>query len=305
MLKRRRILKWIGLVSCVLILGVWVASTIWVVRWTAATRLAVVGSGSCLFAWFADEYGVWDFLGYPMAYQGSPTELGWLIAPYQRWPEISLDNPEWVMGRLGLVAPDMRTTHWLNGTPGKRYGTHVDIPLWLPFLIVALPTTLLFYRDRKRLQPGNCGACGYDLTGNTSGVCSECGDILPGRAGWATGLASRRRSVVVSLTGALLVFFLFLLLLLLLISPATMDWILAVGGKSVGEVAVALLAPAAFAWLLVGLLAATAAYKRLRRRTIHYEHRYCLRCDYDLTANITEICPGCGTALPQAETDSH
>jgi len=27
--------------------------------------------------------------------------------------------------------------------------------------------------------PGHCTACGYDLTGNTSGVCPECGKTVP------------------------------------------------------------------------------------------------------------------------------
>ncbi|MBN1342741.1 MAG: hypothetical protein JXQ73_08690 [Phycisphaerae bacterium] len=30
------------------------------------------------------------------------------------------------------------------------------------------------------LDPGHCGRCGYDLTGNVSGVCPECGWRLPG-----------------------------------------------------------------------------------------------------------------------------
>jgi rubrerythrin len=28
---------------------------------------------------------------------------------------------------------------------------------------------------RERLARGQCGRCGYDLTGNVSGVCPECG----------------------------------------------------------------------------------------------------------------------------------
>ncbi len=40
-------------------------------------------------------------------------------------------------------------------------------------------------------DPGHCGQCGYDLTGNVSGVCPECGWKIPGpshqweRVGWA------------------------------------------------------------------------------------------------------------------------
>ena len=58
-------------------------------------------------------------------------------------------------------------------TDGSR---SVYVPLWLPFLAVAIPTAWLFLRDRKRIPPGHCQKCGYDLTGNTSGRCSECGN---------------------------------------------------------------------------------------------------------------------------------
>ena len=50
------------------------------------------------------------------------------------------------------------------------------LPLWIPFLILALPTAWLWHRDRRRIRPGCCLRCGYDLTGNRSGVCSECGE---------------------------------------------------------------------------------------------------------------------------------
>jgi hypothetical protein len=55
----------------------------------------------------------------------------------------------------------------------------LTLPLWLPFVLFAAYPTIAFvrgplrrYRRRKR---GLCVKCGYDLTGNVSGVCSECG----------------------------------------------------------------------------------------------------------------------------------
>ena len=52
------------------------------------------------------------------------------------------------------------------------------LPLWVPctgiafFLAVYLLPPLIQRWSRKR--KGLCGACGYDLTGNLSGVCPEC-----------------------------------------------------------------------------------------------------------------------------------
>ncbi len=48
------------------------------------------------------------------------------------------------------------------------------IPLWIPLLVVSIPICTLWYRDRRAPQ-GRCRKCGYDLTGNVSGVCPECG----------------------------------------------------------------------------------------------------------------------------------
>jgi hypothetical protein len=49
------------------------------------------------------------------------------------------------------------------------------IPLWLPLVICAVPSCLLWWLDRRRTRPGFCVECGYDLTGNVSSRCPECG----------------------------------------------------------------------------------------------------------------------------------
>ena len=45
--------------------------------------------------------------------------------------------------------------------------------------ILLLTVALLIDRHRlrraQRLDGGHCQSCGYDLTGNVSGVCPECG----------------------------------------------------------------------------------------------------------------------------------
>jgi hypothetical protein len=58
----------------------------------------------------------------------------------------------------------------------------VVMPLWICFTIVATPTAWLFWRDRRRIPPGHCRECGYNLTGNVSGVCPECGERVGEKA---------------------------------------------------------------------------------------------------------------------------
>ncbi len=56
----------------------------------------------------------------------------------------------------------------------------IHCPLWLPVVLLAAYPALAFARSPRRRwrrrREGRCLACGYDLTGNTSGVCPECGE---------------------------------------------------------------------------------------------------------------------------------
>jgi len=58
---------------------------------------------------------------------------------------------------------------------GMSYG--IVVPHWFLTLIFAiLPAIWLFkWNKRRKLGPNACSSCGYDLTGNESGVCPECG----------------------------------------------------------------------------------------------------------------------------------
>ncbi len=52
------------------------------------------------------------------------------------------------------------------------------VPLWLPLLSLLAATSALWWLDRQRGRSGYC-RCGYDLTGNVSGRCPECGAVTP------------------------------------------------------------------------------------------------------------------------------
>jgi len=57
-------------------------------------------------------------------------------------------------------------------------GGHVWAPVWVVVLLLAAYPTIAFIRGplrlRRRRKLGLCLQCGYNLTGNTSGVCPEC-----------------------------------------------------------------------------------------------------------------------------------
>ncbi len=51
-----------------------------------------------------------------------------------------------------------------------------DNPFWIPVIIAFLIRGGLWVRRRRLPKPGHCVKCGYDLTGNVSGQCPECGE---------------------------------------------------------------------------------------------------------------------------------
>ena len=58
-------------------------------------------------------------------------------------------------------------------------GNEIDAPLWALALLAGVTPPLIRdlntrLRDRRRTA-GLCPSCSYDLTGNVSGVCPECG----------------------------------------------------------------------------------------------------------------------------------
>ena len=62
----------------------------------------------------------------------------------------------------------------------RRYGDGFAIPLYYIYGGFFFAGVACFVPDvrlllRRSYPPGSCGKCGYDLTGNVSGVCPECG----------------------------------------------------------------------------------------------------------------------------------
>jgi len=77
-----------------------------------------------------------------------------------------------------VVSDDATPTLSLYGTPVAWVGTctrsHIVIPYCFPFLLVFIPT-IIVWRRAIRIRPGYCVQCGYDLRTTTAPRCPECG----------------------------------------------------------------------------------------------------------------------------------
>ncbi len=151
--RARRILKWTGFGLSLLYVAVWVASL-----WFAA-EVFVANRFSCS-AW-AGAINV-AAANFDLNTMGGMAKFG---------TEVSALRSE----GLGFQTPSFELREaTLSGPPGG-WILWATIPFWLLLLLTAIPTAWLWHRDRGWRRPGCCLRCGYDLTGNTSGVCSECG----------------------------------------------------------------------------------------------------------------------------------
>jgi hypothetical protein len=79
----------------------------------------------------------------------------------------------------GVAEPEVRTIMVVKSVGGSS----LTLSYWLlTFVFAALPSVWIVRLGRRlrRLRAaGCCGTCGYNLTGNTSGTCPECGTAVP------------------------------------------------------------------------------------------------------------------------------
>ena len=85
------------------------------------------------------------------------------------------------------IGTDITDLKWWFRPPMIRWNQILKwfiIPHWILFPSITLFTAvvLLFPKWHHR---GHCSSCDYDLTGNTSGICSECGTAIP-KEQWKT-----------------------------------------------------------------------------------------------------------------------
>ena len=63
---------------------------------------------------------------------------------------------------------------WRGGNTAQSY---LFLPFW-PLVSVAIGVLAVAVRQLRHRAPGMCTECGYDLQGNVSGRCPECGQAV-------------------------------------------------------------------------------------------------------------------------------
>lgn len=138
--RRLRIFKWAGLAACLVL----TATLVWTLFYTVSVYQpgwgGAIGFGAVGVATTNAQIHPQQMFSIDRRFDGDPMDLYW-------WVEVT----KYDFGGWGLM-----------------------VPLWIPFVLTAIPTVVAWRRDR-RPPPGHCQKCGYDLTGNESGVCPECG----------------------------------------------------------------------------------------------------------------------------------
>jgi len=91
------------------------------------------------------------------------------------------------MSMLGFSWPKIYTSeigNFLSDT-GRRpnFSWMAFIPFWVPaaFSSICLAPLIVAAIRKRRMHDGGCLACHYDLTGNVSGTCPECGTAIAPR----------------------------------------------------------------------------------------------------------------------------
>jgi hypothetical protein len=137
--------------------------------------------------WWTQSPMIDPMLGFPSQF-GAPIRVIPLVLPFLAlfatavfpvaWVACTMDRDTKKSAKaVGVMISLVLALFWF------RHHDKLSFRLAL-FGTVAIPTIMLLAADRLRRahsdeSDGYCAQCGYNLTGNTSGICPECGRRIP------------------------------------------------------------------------------------------------------------------------------
>ena len=160
-------LRWCSMGACALILATWIVSAWRPITLFGNTYYVVISNGRLR--------GV--------RYEGPPAEIRRELLIWQKDYRAGDYGLGWegLLGGLLLGEDDLREVRGVSlcSLPMGSF----EAPVGIALLVVGFPTAVLWRRQLQRLyhrrvQDGLCQHCEYDLRGNISGICPECGTPL-------------------------------------------------------------------------------------------------------------------------------
>jgi hypothetical protein len=183
---RRKVFNFVSAASLLLFLvsvGLWVRSY-WVGdgwqlarltrpadHWYSA-KLIRFGRGCCIINW---DHGMWVTGRSVPLLSYCPDDVP-LSSPDTSSPMASLWVHNW-WNRRGFDIEWGVTQHGSQGL------ISVVFPLWLPAALFAMLPSIWILKNRRKRTRDSCRTCGYNLSGNVSGICPECGTAMAGKVG--------------------------------------------------------------------------------------------------------------------------
>lgn len=122
--RTRRVVKWVGTVVCALIGFAFVFSTRRALMWDSPELRQEIhlALGAISYAWRPEAWRLED--------QRYPPRPGWRVAKYVGHPP---------------------RCWWIASSAYKSWQS-VSVPLWMPFVVLAVPTVVVWYQDRRNIR---------------------------------------------------------------------------------------------------------------------------------------------------------
>ncbi len=158
--RTRRIAKWTGLGVCVGILAMWAASTRFLVARALPRAGIAVFWGQAHVLYVTERYNP-KTMG--VSWASGSTSKPWAALGSSNW---HVENLEQFKGGLELPRAFM-----------GNVVCQIIMPFWFLLTLAAIPTAILWHRDRRTVKPGCCRVCGYDLRASKK-KCPECGTAI-------------------------------------------------------------------------------------------------------------------------------
>jgi hypothetical protein len=132
--------------------------TKWVVMVASGLMAAVTALSLVVSVYWVGDVGGGLHRGMGLELNRGQLRLGRTPNWYVHGFELSWATSPWMWG----FAPEQGSATW-----------GIALPLWIPLFVLSVPAYCMWRPiDRGRSL---CPRCSYDLTGNTTGVCPECG----------------------------------------------------------------------------------------------------------------------------------